>query len=199
MGLLKGQMSFRLFAVEGKAPEDTDALVEQVSQNVFRELMADREEAFGWVHPDNLLDTDLTADKILHQQYLILALRVDKKSVAAPYFKACFDLEVERHKRDANVEKVKIADKKFIREELRRRLITEAEPTRRTFDMCWDIPAGRVWFFASAEGIADVFADHFKQTFGRRLVPFGLEGRLRRALGKDAGRALKRATPAVIA
>lgn len=200
MGLLQGQMSFRLFDVEGGpiSEDDVDKIYAAAKKFAFRELSGEKEESIGWVSSDNLLDTDLDGDKIHYQQYLVLSLRVDKKVVAAPYFKARLERELEDFKKKANTEKVSMADKKHLREELRRTLVRQAEPRRRTFDMCWDLYGARVYFFASAEGIADTFADHFKRTFNRRLQPVRIDTRIRRALGKEGDDMIRLTNPATL-
>src|SRR3954463_1686117 len=103
MGLLNGTMSLRYYRVEGDLPKDyREEFLAQMKKFGFRELVAEKEYSIGWVRPENFLDVDFREDNVFQNQYLTATLRIDQKKIDARLFKALFDKEHEKLKKETN-------------------------------------------------------------------------------------------------
>lgn len=185
VGLLQGSMTLRFYRVEGEVPETyREDFLDELTRNAFRELGPEREFGVGWVSPENFLDTGFDDGKIYHNQYLTLALRADRKAVDARLFRALFDRELARFRKEANRDKVRPSEKKEIRDRLRRKLLAEAQPVRRTWDVCWDVGTGRMYFFGTGDKLQDLFREQFVKTFHLDPVPLTVKARFEAAAGQ---------------
>ena len=166
MGLLNGTMSLRYYRVEGELPKEyREDFLAQMKKFAFRELVADKEYSLGWVRPENFLDVDFREDNVFQNQYLTATLRIDQKKIDARMFRALFDKEHDKLKKETNRERVKPFERKEIKERIQKKLMAEAQATRRLYDVCWDVPAGRMYFFATADKLQDTFREQFEKCF----------------------------------
>ncbi len=176
MGILNGALSLRRYRAVGELPEDfrsrfTDAL----NDHAFREP---REwvpglEAVGWCQIHNLLDTEFgDINRWLYNQYLVAALRVDRKSLPANLLKAHLDKKVaawcEEHGRPKAPARVKAE----LKEQLQVEMLGKTLPRVTTWEFCWDLDSGEVLFHNTAEKANDLFRKVFRQTFGLALLPW---------------------------
>ena len=185
MGLLQGSMTVRFYRVDGDVPKKyREDFLDELQRDAFRELGPEKEFGLGWVSPANFLDTKFDDDKVFHNQYLTLALRVDKKAVNARLFRALLEQEIERAKKEGNKEKLRPAEKKEIKDRLHRKLLAEAEPARRTWDLCWDVGTGRAYFFGTADKLQDLFREQFGKTFHLEPVMLTVKSRFEAAAGQ---------------
>ena len=186
MGLLQGPMTIRFYRVEGDVPKKyREDFLEEIKSNGFRELSETKEFGLGWVSAENFLDTDFEDQKVFANQYLTLALRVDKKAVDARLFKALLAREIDKAKKAGNKEKLRPAEKKEIKDRLHRQLLAEAQPARRTYDLCWDVNAGRAYFFAVGDKTQDFFRDSFQKTFHLEPIQMTVNARFTAAAGEE--------------
>lgn len=185
MGLLQGTMTLRFYRVDGDVPKKyREEYLEDLKRYAFRELGPEKEFGIGWVSAENFLDTDFFDQKVFHNQYLTLAMRVDKKQVNARLFKALLQQELEKFKKEGNREKVRPAEKKEIKDRLHRKLLADAEPQRRTWDLCWDVGTGRAYFFGTADKLQDLFREQFQKTFHLDPVMLTVKARFEAAAGE---------------
>jgi hypothetical protein len=186
VGLLQGTMTIRFYRVDGELPKKyRDEFLEQIKRFSFRELAPEKEFGAGWVSPANLLDVDFDDSKVFQNQYLTLALRADKKQVNARLFRALLQKELEKFKKQTNQEKVKPSQKKEIKDRLQKKMMESAEPARRTWDVCWDAQAGRLYFFAVSDRTQDLFRETFQKTFHMEPTMVSVKGRFEAVTGES--------------
>jgi len=92
MGLLKGTVSFSLYRLEGSLPASADEFIhQQLRAFAFRSSApASEEKAIGWTSLENVLDTDFEGAKYIWGDYLMLTLRIDRKTVPPPFSESVF-------------------------------------------------------------------------------------------------------------
>lgn len=172
MGLLAGGLSFRRYKVLGELPEGfRDAFLESLARNVLREndRARTKDDNVGWVAILDPADIDLHLNKFLFSQFLVLAMRVDRKRVPARYLKIMVDRKVKEVMKATGLERIGTQRRKEIKESVEEELLGRALPVVATFDMMWDIDKMEVWFFATSDAICDLFRGLFKDTFGLEL------------------------------
>lgn len=186
MGLLNGTMSIRLYKVEGDLPKKwQDEFIDEIRKNKFKELAPEKDFGVGWVRPENFLDTDFDESKVVHNQYLTVTVRADKKAIDGRLFRALFERELEKFKKETNREKVKPSEKKEIKEKLQRQMMMQTEPARRTYDMCWDTGTARLYFFATGDRTQDLFREQFWKTFHLEPVQQKVKERFETVTGES--------------
>ena len=185
MGLLNGTMSLRYYRVEGDLPKSyREEFLAQMKKFAFRELAAEKELSIGWVRPENFLDVDFREENLFQNQYLTCTLRIDSKKIDGKLFRALFDREHEKLKKETNRERVKPFERKEIKERIQKKLLAEAMPTRRLYDVCWDVPAGRMYFFATADRLQDTFREQFEKCFHMTANGLTVKGRFEAVTGE---------------
>lgn len=172
MGLMAGALSFRRYKVMGELPDGfRDLYIESIGRYVLREndKARTKDDNLGWVSILDPADIDLHLNKFLYNQFLVLALRVDRKRVPARYLKIMVDRKVREVMKAAGLERMGAQRRKEIKEAVEEELLGRALPVVATFDMMWDIDKMEVWFFATSDAICDLFRGLFKDTFGLEL------------------------------
>ncbi len=176
MGIMRGAISVRRYRVAGDVPEDFRTVyADALADHAWREP---REwlpgvEAIGWCEIHNLLDTEFTdINKWLYNEYLVAAMRVDKKSLPGALMKAHLDKRVQawclEHQRPKAPAKVK----SDIKDQLQFEMLQKTLPRVQTFEFSWNLAEGHVLFHASADRANDEFRKLFRHTFGLVLLPW---------------------------
>jgi hypothetical protein len=151
-----------------------DALAAAVSRRAFREPELDggeRAETSGWVGIHDPLVTELGAADLFVQHYLVVGFRWDRRVVPPkPLWLERRRLEAER-KAERGVERLSAPERKEIKEEVARRLMTRALPVPRLFDCIWNLDTGHVLFTGKARAAREAFGECFRHTFGVAPVP----------------------------
>lgn len=174
MGALNGSLSYTRFYVEGSLPSNfRKVFLDAVRLYAFEPLKPedDDEERHGWCNIEHPLDLEFDEHKIFFNEYMNLALRIDKWRIPGPILKA-YCTEAERdYLAKNNKEKLRKSEKEDIKAlvtaDMKRRLF----PTLKTIDMSWNVHTGMVRFWNQSAKTCELFQDLFEQTFNLRLVP----------------------------
>jgi recombination associated protein RdgC len=167
MGFLKGALSVRRYRVDGELPADwRERYRESLEANAFREAPSatSKEERMGWVQAHNLLDTGFgNTQQWLYNQYVLVALRIDKKTLPAKLFRAHLDKRVrawcEEHQRERCPSPVKTE----LKEALELEMLRQTLPRVAVHEVCWNVNDGWVAF----HNASDLVNDHFRKLFMR--------------------------------
>jgi hypothetical protein len=174
MGLLNGGLSFRRYRVHQPLPEDfRDLFLENIQRLAFQENLKHRskEPLMGWVNVANPDDTAFDLNKLLFDRYLVLGLRVDKKSVNGKLFQILLERQYRAVMAEKGVERLGKNHKEEIKEALEEELLGQTLPSVATYDLAWDIHTGEVLVFATSDALQETFQGLFHDTFGARLYP----------------------------
>lgn len=175
MSLFASAMTVRRYRVQGEPPDDLrSTFPDRLAGHAFHEPMGGGagEEIEGWVLCQNLLDTDFSLqERWLFNQYLVAALRVDKKTLPAKLFRAMLDKRIQgwcqEHSRERAPASVRTELKELLEEELYARCLPRVAVT----EFCWNLAEGWVIFLNTSDGMNDRFRKRFRNTFGLSLVP----------------------------
>ena len=173
MGLLTGNLSFRPYrVVEDLPPDFRTTFLEAIHRKSFRENLESRsaEENVGWVNIADPDDTHLDLNKVLHDHYLVLALRIDKKRVPAKLLAILARRRMEEVREAKGLERLTASHKREIKEAVLEDLLGRALPSVAVYDMAWDINTGRVRIFATSDTLCDLFRVFFEDTFKLHLL-----------------------------
>ena len=174
MSALRGSLTFARFYVTGDIPDDIPGTtLKRIRANAFQPLSPedDKSEGFGWANMEDPVDTDLDHEKVFYNEYVCLALRLDRWAIPGPLLKA--------HLRDAEqallekrgLEKLGRQAKADLKTMVVRKLRKQLVPSLKSYDMVRNLNGNVVHFFSQAEKITSLFDDLFKKTFKLDLVP----------------------------
>lgn len=174
MGLLKGTLSFSLYRLEGTLPPAADDFINQQLQAfAFRSIRLTAEEkAMGWTSLENVLDTDFEGAKYIWGDYLMLALRIDRKTVPPSLLKIRL-LEAEQDfLSETGQKKIYREQREDLRERVHLELFSKAQPVPAFYEFCWSVSRKSLLLCTLSEKVIDDFQDFFKQNFSLSVYPY---------------------------
>lgn len=174
MPFLNGSMSFREYKVEGAFPPNYRKSFEDgLKRYAFRPPQPARGEtrAAGWVNPRNLLDAELTFPKLLIDDYLFLALRVDRLALNPKLFKARLVERALAKAKELGKKRLPKADKEALADVLRREMLEETSPTTNVYEFVWHLERARLFFASSSDKLNVEFSELFEECFDLALTP----------------------------
>ncbi len=173
MGAFQGSLTYRQYYINEPLPAGwKDKFQAGIEANAFKEIdpNSDVERVIGWCSPYFALDTELTPEMYLQNEYITLALRVDSLKVPGPLLKIQTEVHARRvmleQKRDSLSRYERAELKEQVKLELRKKLMASIK----TIDMVWNWQEGVVRFHSQNEKINLDFIELFEQTFGLHLV-----------------------------
>lgn len=174
MGLLKGTVSFSLYRLEGSLPASADEFIhQQLKAFAFRSSApASEEKAIGWTSLENVLDTDFEGAKYIWGDYLMLTLRIDRKTVP-PSLQRIRLLEAEQDfLSETGQKRIYREQREDLRERVHLELFSKAQPVPAFYEFCWSVSQKSLILCSLSEKVIDDFQDFFKQTFSLSVYPY---------------------------
>lgn len=176
MAIMKGAMTTRRFRVEGDIPEDfREFFRKHLRDNAFREpaVPQGKEEVAGWVELPNLLDTSFhDFNTWLHNDYVVFALRVDKKTLPARLVRATLEKKVQAWCQERDVERCPRSVKDELREALESEWLRRVLPRVKVTEIAWNMTQRYAVVHSTSETVCDRVRRRFHRTFGLQLVPW---------------------------
>lgn len=174
MGLTSGAMTYTHFLLDpladGEGPKqrivtalNDHAMGVNPKQNL-------PELRLGFVHVLNPLDATFDFQKVFHTNFLAFSYREDTKRIPAGTFKIMLKEEMEKEMAARNRQRLNKAEKEEIKELLRERLLVQALPDIKVFDVLWFHQKGELMFFTSSRGVVERFRKLFRSVFERELL-----------------------------
>jgi len=174
VGFLSTSTSVVRFVAVAPSRMNREAIAKAVSKRAFRDRepdVGDPREASGWVTIHDPLGTAFTAADLFFHHYLVLGFRYDRRLVP-PKLLMLERRRLENERKVARgVERLNAAERREIKEEVAQRLVQQALPTPRLFDVVWNLETGRVYFSGKLRAAREAFSTCFRETFGVMPVP----------------------------
>lgn len=176
MGIMKGAMTVRRYRVAGEVPEDfRTTYVEAFHEHAFMPpaSAAHKEEVVGWCRIQNLLETDFEVlNHWLMGQYIVAAMRVDKKVLPAKLFRAYLDQRCQEWCTEQGRDRIPSGTKSEIKDLLEQEMLAKTLPRVAVTEFCWNVVDGWVLLHNTSDKTNDRFRTLFRNTFGLVLEPF---------------------------
>ncbi|OGR19705.1 MAG: DNA recombination-dependent growth factor C [Desulfobacterales bacterium GWB2_56_26] len=177
MGFLKGSASFVKFSVVGELPENSlDFIAQKVIAFSFKDIDDTYDEySIGWVSVLNMFDSQFAYASYVAGDYITLTLRVDERKVSSAILKKIVQKEEERVRLEQQVPKLSRSMKVQIKERIRTDLMRKAIPLPSTFELCWSLSDGTLYFFSTNKKAHAILEDFFKESFGlllKQQIPY---------------------------
>ena len=176
MGFDKGRLTVRRYRILEPVPDGfRDEYESAMTEQAFRDTAAlsRGEEAVGWVCQDNIMDTEFTdRNRWLFDHYVLLAMRVDKKILPSPLFKAMVDKRVETWCRENQRDVAPSRVRTDIRSAIEAELMARTLPRVKVVHACWHLAEGWLLIHNTTDRLNDQFRTLFRNTFGLVPEPF---------------------------
>lgn len=172
MGVFQGSISYSKFYVRGELPKRfRSQYMAAVRRRVFVPLSPDDDddERSGWCVVDNLLDLELTPDKVFFDAFLVLGYRVDKWRIPRALLKAHLNEATAEYLARKGKSKLSKPERDELKFRVSRRLKKKLLPSARQHDVCWDLERGQLLFWNRSPRMMDDLAALFEKTFGLQL------------------------------
>ena len=172
MGLLTTRTSITCYRVEGGLPAP---VVETVHSRLRRHVIVNiddqpAEKAVGWSSFETPLVADMDSADVQFGNFLVFALRIDKKSIPAKVVRKYCDQQISKKLEKTGQKLLAKKEKEQIREKVLHELALRIPATPRSFDLAWDYEAGRLWFFSNLKNANEELETLFLKTFSLRLI-----------------------------
>ena len=174
MPLTHGSVSLREFTVEGEVPADSGrAFDAALRRYAFRPVAVEKGEtrSVGWVNPRQVLDADVTMEKLRVGPWVFLALRQDRMALNARLFRARRDQALAEAAAKAKKTRLSKNERQAVEEQVRLDMMRHQTPSTQIIEAAWRPNEGVVFVAASSETAALAFSEIFSVTFGLTLVP----------------------------
>ncbi|MGB9690886.1 MAG: recombination-associated protein RdgC [Candidatus Sumerlaeaceae bacterium] len=180
MGLINGSVTYRKFRVADSLPKGFhEKLLMGLQRHAFREIdpKNNPEQSIGWVNPSDPFDADLTLDKVLVGDWLLLGMRWDRKTVPSLLLKSRIAEKIRASLAERRQRKLSREEVQQIRQGVKEALLATVAPTTAVYEALWNLKTGIVFFSAHATRVVDHFVDLFEDTTGLGLDELTLVSR----------------------
>lgn len=146
--------------------------MKRIRASVIQPLLPDDDvaERHGWTSVEDPFDTELDHEKVFFNEYLTLAMRVDRWVVPGPLLKAHLREAEEKLLEKKSLErlgrKAKADLKVMVLKKLRRQLV----PVTKSYDLVWNVNDGVAFFFSHSNKTHELVQELFERTFKLRLL-----------------------------
>ena len=168
MGAFQGGLTFKQYYVRGDLPPDwRDRFAEKIAAHAFKPVdpASEEERALGWCSPHFPLDVDLHEGLWLHNEYLVLSLRIDTLKVPGPLLKIYTEAECRKVMAAQKVDSLNRYQRAEVKERVKLEMRKKILPSIKTIDMVWSFERSMVRFFSGNTKTNEEFQELFEQTF----------------------------------
>ena len=174
MGAFHGGLTYRQYRVKEKLPAQWQRkILAGLLNNIAQEIKPEDDEvrSIGWCNAQFALDTQMTIEQCLFNEYLIIGMRVDTLSVPKGLLNMHCEREERKVKKELKKEALSRYERAEVREQVEERLRKRILPSIRSSEVVWSWEAGYVRFFSTNKGLNEEFMELFEESFGLTLVP----------------------------
>lgn len=144
-------------------------------QNAFQEIEdSSQESSLGWVSLENMLDSKWRTASPFKGEYLVFALREDRKKVPPALFRKYYQLALQEQQelnQEQGIDKVSRAQQKKLKEQVRTRLLSTTMPVPAVFEVVWNTGNQHVYLGSTSSRAKALFEEYFSSSFRLNLEP----------------------------
>ena len=106
----------------------------------------------------------------MYGNYLVFALRIDKKNIAAKVLKKHYTIEVAKRMADSGRDFLSNNEKKLVKEHVISQLSVRIPATPNIYDLVWNYEDATVWFFSNLKAANEALETLFSKSFNLSLI-----------------------------
>lgn len=201
MGALSGSATIKRMIADGPPIAGfRQRYIETLNAHAIHGLTPEAAEdrVTGWATIAHPLDARFEPDKVLFNEYLCVAYRVDTLRVPSSTLKL-YQREAElQWLAENHRETMPRPQRKNLFEQVHRDLRARMLPSIKVVDLVWNTDTGQVWIWTQNGKLLEEIDDLFQKTFDRSLLPTDPYSIGERNLDAPLLAALEQAEPAVL-
>lgn len=173
MGALRGSLTFSRFYIRGDVPDDLPGWsLKRIRAQAFQPLLPDDDvvEKHGWASVEDPFTTDLDHESVFFNEYVALALRVDRWVVPGPLLKAHLREAEQKVLEKKGIEKLGRKAKADLKDMVTKKLRRQLVPVTKSVDLVWNLQTGVALFFSHAKKNHELVQALFEKTFRVQLL-----------------------------
>jgi recombination associated protein RdgC len=174
MGAFHGTVSYRQYRLAKELPQNYfPYLLEGCIKHLAKEIdpLGTDTRLIGWCDAQSPMSTQLTLDRILLNDYLVVAMRIDTLNVPKGLLKLQCDQEEKRILKESKKESLTRYEKAEIKEAVEKKLRVRLFPSIKWVEMVWNTATGVIRFFSTSKGLNEQFMELFAESFAINLIP----------------------------
>ncbi|HOD29616.1 MAG TPA: recombination-associated protein RdgC [Syntrophales bacterium] len=173
MGLLSGTWTFSRHRVMGDLPPTFPAFInERIRRYSFAELeRSTAEQTLGWTSAEDVLDTAFSYAKYAVGDFLVFALRIDRKTVPPSLLRIRTLAAQNARLTETGRKRLSREENEAIRERVRLEILRAALPVPALFEVCWSVSDKTLYFSSLSPRIMQDFQNLFKESFSLTPCP----------------------------
>ena len=174
MGAFQGGLTYRQYRVNQHLPPQWQKKIQQgLTTHLAKEInpAGDDDRSIGWCNAHFALDTSISLEQCLYNEYIVVGMRID--TLVVP--KSLLVVYCEREERKAMQELKKDVLSRYEKAEIRERveavLRKKVLPNIKTAEIVWNWETGYIRFFNTSKALNEEFVELFEESFGMTLTP----------------------------
>lgn len=173
MGFLSSSVSFTRYLVPKKLEEPFMETVEKaLKANAIKEIDGGEDmKSVGFASFELPFEPGAVGHSFVIANYLVFALRIDKKSLPSKVVRQHFIRESAKRLAASGREFLTKDEKKQAKEHVENVLSLRIPPTPSIHDIVWDYEAGVLYFMSTSKAAKDELETLFYKAFGQALIP----------------------------
>lgn len=174
MGTFQGGLTYRQYRVNQALPPKWQNKVQDgLSKHLAKEIdpSGDEDRSLGWCNAHFALDTSISLEQCLYNEYIVVGMRIDTLVVPKSLLAVYCEREERRAMQELKKEVLSRYERAEIREAVETTLRKKVLPSIKTAEIVWNWETGYVRFFNTSKGLNEEFIELFEESFGLTLTP----------------------------
>ncbi len=173
MGILSSSVSITRYRVNGKIEQPVlETISNKLEKRKIREIDGKTDQvSVGWTcfddpyHPDFLLNRSFVIGN-----YIVFAMRLDKKSIPSKLVKKLYIEKSKRRLKETGRDFLTRDEKEGISDGIIKKLCISIPAAPNVYDIIWNCEENWLWFFTNVKSANEALETLFQETFEMRLV-----------------------------
>ena len=174
MGAFQGGLTYRQYRVNQHLPPKWQKKVQEgLSRHLAKEIdpSGDDERSVGWCNAHFALDTSISLEQCLYNEYVVIGVRIDTLVVPKRLLAVYCEREERRAMQELKKEVLSRYERAEIRDKVEETLRKKVLPSIKTAEVVWNWETGYVRFFNTSKSLNEEFVELFEESFGLTLTP----------------------------
>jgi recombination associated protein RdgC len=172
MGLLSSRLSITRYKVTGQLNGSVHETVYQgLKQHAIPKIEDDGSEAtVGWTSFETPYTPDFEGYSFVFGNYMVFALRIDKKSIPPKLIQKHYVLNIAKHQANTGRHFLSGNEKKAIKDDVFNTLARRIPATPNVYDVVWEYDTGALWFSSNLKAANEALETLFIKSFNLQLI-----------------------------
>jgi DNA recombination-dependent growth factor C len=173
MGFASRSVSIVRYRIRGEVEGPFWEVVDNgVKTGSFKEVLTDGEVVgMGWTSIEDFTDNEFERASYIRGNYVALSMRVDSVRVPARILEIHFREQSKKLIEETGQRRLSSSQRRELKDRLKETLKQKVFPSIQVIDLIWNTSLGIVYLGTHSVRIRERVEDHFKKSFGLRLIP----------------------------